>query len=158
MVQVGYVCITVPRCTEICEDIWQWYDQRHKQLVIPRQKLPDHRYEQDDTSRDETEEEDHNNRMLLVHEIVSQPRPTAGDAAIREEDIEFTERGGDLVDKKAMKEADGRVSEDVSEDFRKARIQYLNAGRRPKKAMKVTREIVMVEMSMARMKDMVEMR
>lgn len=34
---------------------------------------------------------------------------------------------------------------------------FLNAGRRPKKAMKVRRDMVMVEMSRARMKDMIEM-
>lgn len=120
MVQLRYVCITVSCCAEICEDIWQWYDQRHEQLVVPGQKLPYDRYEQGNTGGDEAEEEYQDNWMLLVHEIVPQSRSTARDAAICEEDIEFTERRWDMVNEKAVKKANGRVSSRVSEDLERA--------------------------------------
>ena len=62
------------------------------------------------------------------------------------------------MDKKAMKKSNGGISNNVSYEFKKAGVQYLNAGRRPKKAMKVRREMEMVEIRIARMKDIVKMR
>lgn len=79
--------------------------------MVPGQELPYHRYEQGDAGCYETEEEDQDNWMLLVHQIVTQPRSTACDPTICEQDIEFTERGGNVVDKEAMKKANGCVSE-----------------------------------------------
>lgn len=78
--------------------------------MIPRKELPYHRYEQDDTGGNEAEEEYHDNRVFLIHEIVPQARAATGDAAICEEDIEFAKCGRNMVDEQPMEETDRGVS------------------------------------------------
>lgn len=97
--------------------------------------------------------------MLLVHEMVAQARTAACDAAIREDDIECTQRRGDAVHKQTVAEAYGSVSaESQCCGDATARLMHLKAGVRPKKAMKVRAEMATVKPMMARTTVMVQAR
>jgi len=105
----------------------------------------------------EAEEEDDNQRVLVVHEVVAQAGAAIGDAAIGEGKIELSECGRDVDEEEAVKEAYGRVPVDVREAITRSEgCRYLKAGSRPKKATKVTSDTVMVKMMMVRATVMVK--
>lgn len=72
--------------------------------------FPYYWYEQAGADRYEAEEENDNYWMLLIHEVVSQTGATVRDPAIREEDVESTECGGDVDDEESVEEAYRGVS------------------------------------------------
>jgi hypothetical protein len=82
--------------------------------VVPAEEMPDRRQEERGACGYETEEEDDNSQVLLVHEVVAQVGATICDAAIGKLDVEAAERGGDVVDKELMQPAYGCVSACVS--------------------------------------------
>jgi hypothetical protein len=71
--------------------------------------VPNRRQEERSASREETEEEDDHQRMLVVHEVVAQPRATIRNAPIREFDVELAQGGGNVYDEEAVEEAYWRV-------------------------------------------------
>jgi len=64
----------------------------------------------------EAEEEDDDQRVLVVHEVVAQAGAAIGDAAIGEGEVELSEGGGEVDEEEAVKEAYGSVSGNVRID------------------------------------------
>ena len=61
----------------------------------------------------EAEEEDDDQRVLVMHEVVAQAGAAIGNAAIGEGDIELSECGRDVDEEEAVEEAYRRVSGNV---------------------------------------------
>lgn len=57
----------------------------------------------------EAEEEDDDQRVLIVHKVVAQAGATIGDAAIGEGEVELSECRRDVDEEEAVEEAYGRV-------------------------------------------------
>jgi hypothetical protein len=88
---------------------------------------------------------------------MAQSGATARDAAIGELEVEFSKRGGDVEEEEAIEETDWCISSIVSIDTLDSKEgQYLKAGNRPKKAIKTTRDRVMVRTMMVRAKVMMK--
>lgn len=120
---------------------------------------PDGGYEQASAGCNEAEEEDEDYRMLVVHEVMPQTGTTIGDAAISKYKVKFAKRGGNMDYEEAVEEAYRCVSVDGQwRTLAQKDLCYLKAGRRPKKAIKVSSETVMVKTAMVRANDMMEFR
>ena len=98
MIQSVNVCMTIPRSAQVCEYVRLRQKQWDEQLVAEGQVLPYDGHKCGGAEGDETEEEDDNERMLLIHEVVPQAGAAVRDAAIGEEDIELAERRGKVDD------------------------------------------------------------
>jgi hypothetical protein len=151
MVEIVDVRLAVPLRAEIQEDIGLREYGEDDKYVVPSEQMPDRREEQCGACGDETEEEDYDGQMLLVHEVVAQTGATVRDAAIGELDVELAKRGGRVYDEKTVEEAYGCVSSTINILTTHANSpSYLNAGKLPKKATNVTSDTVTVNTIMLR--------
>jgi hypothetical protein len=105
----------------------------------------------------ETEEEDDNKRVFVMHKVVAQPGATIGDAAIGEFQIELAQYGGGVDDEETVEEAYRGVSADFRAMYMNKRpCSHLKAGSRPKNATNVTKDTVTVKRMMVRATVMVK--
>jgi hypothetical protein len=117
MVESGDVGFGISCRAQIKEEVRLWQQNAYEKHVVPAEEMPDGWQKQRGARGYETEEEDDDGQMLLVHEVVAQAGATVRDAAIGELDVESTERRGDVVDEEPVQPAYGCISAIVSWTF-----------------------------------------
>lgn len=83
--------------------------QHDQKLVMPDQARPHGRHEEGSTDGDKAEEENDNDGMLLIHQIVAQPRPSGGDAPIGEAYVQSAQAPGNMEYQETVEEANRSV-------------------------------------------------
>ena len=114
MVVGSDVRLAVVARTQIQEQVRLGDEEEGAELMAEVEQEPDGGQDHAGAGSDKAEEEDDDDRVLVVHEVVAQTGAATRDTAIGEDAVESCEGRGQVEDKQAVEEANGRVSRPVS--------------------------------------------